>query len=473
MNVREMKPMRFAVCLANRGTFPGSLFATARRELKRALAAQGHEALFLPEEATRHGAVGSPKEGAVFAKFLAAHRGEYDGVILSLPNFGDENGGAVALREAGVPILVQAYPDEPAKMDIRHRRDAVCGKLAMCNGLRQAGIPYTLTTAFAESSASKAFAADLGRFAAVCRIARGLKTFNVGVLGTRTTPFKCVRIDEVAFQRAGVNVETVDLAEVFRRMRKADAKAVAAKRRELEDYSRRTPCCAKRLDALARFAVVTDELVADFGLDAIAVRCWDEFQTELGISPCVVMSLLNDRGFPAACETDVDNAVMMRAVGLAAGAGEPVAVFDVNNNYRDAKDKAIFFHCSAVPKGMLVGKGLMDNHPILGPHMGPDACVGVYNGKMRPGAITVASLRTEDGKLKGFVTEGEVTKLDPGRGFFGTGFVFRKDDGDMNAMLNTMAENGYRHHVAFAYGRNADAVREALVKYRGYEIERI
>ena len=75
--------------------------------------------------------------------------------------------------------------------------------------------------------------------------------------------------------------------------------------------------------------------------------------------------------------------------------------------------------------------------------------------------------------LKGFVTEGEVTRIDPGKGFFGTGFVFRKDDGDMNAMFNYMAENGYRHHVAFAYGRNADAVREALVKYRGYEIERI
>ena len=464
--------MKFAICLANRGTFPASLFATARRELKKALSAQGHEVLFLSEDATHHGAVGSPKEGAVFAKFLSAHRGEFDGVILSLPNFGDENGGMVALREAGVPILVQAYPDELEKMDIKSRRDAVCGKLAMCNGLRQAGIPYTLTADFAVSPASKAFASDIRRFAAICRIAKGLKTFNVGVFGARTTPFKCVRIDEIAFQRAGVNVETVDLADVFKLMRKADTKRVSAKRRELEAYSRRMPCCLKRMDALARLAVSTDDLIAEFGLDAIAVRCWDEFQSELGISPCVVMSMLNDRGFPAACETDVNNAVMMRAVGLAAGAGEPVAVFDVNNNYRNAKDKAIFFHCSAVPKGMLVGKGLMDNHPILGPHMGPDACVGVYNGKMRPGAITVASLRTEDGKLKGFVTEGEVTKLDPGKGFFGTGFVFRKDDGDMNAMFNTMTENGYRHHVAFAYGRNADAVREALIKYRGYEIER-
>ena len=463
--------MTFAICLANRGTVPGSLFDTARKELTKALAAQGHKALLLPKDSTRHDAVGSPKDGRVYAKFLAAHRGDFDGIILSLPNFGDENGAVVALKDAGVPILVQAYPDEPAKMGIHERRDAVCGKLAICNGLRQAGIPYTLTTDFAASPKSKAFAADIKRFAALCRIVKGLKNFNVGVLGARTTPFKCVRIDEIAFQRHGVNVETIDLVDVFKLMRTATANEIAVKRTELESYARRTPCCAKRIDALARLAVAVDEIIADCGLDAIAVRCWDEFQTEWGISPCVVMSMLNDRGFPAACETDVDNAVMMRALGLAAGEGEPVAVFDVNNNYKNARDKAIFFHCSAVPKGMLVQRGLMDNHPILGKSMGPDTSVGVYNGKMKPGPITVASLRTESGKLKGFVTEGEVTSLDPGKGFFGTGFVFCKSDGDMNGLFNYMAENGYRHHVAFAYGANATVVREALRKYLGYEID--
>ena len=465
--------MTFAICLANRGTFPGSLFDTARKELTKALAAQGHKALLLPKDSTRHDAVGSPKDGRVYAKFLAAHRGDFDGIILSLPNFGDENGAVVALKDAGVPILVQAYPDEPKKMGIHERRDAVCGKLAICNGLRQAGIPYTLTADFAVAPKSKAFAADIKRFAALCRIVKGVRNLNVGVLGARTTPFKCVRIDEIAFQRHGVNVETIDLVDVFKLMRSSDAKEIAAKRKELAAYARRTPCCAKRVDALARLAVAVDRIVDDYGLDSVAVRCWDEFQTEWGISPCVVMSMLNDRGFPAACETDVDNAVMMKALGLAAGKGEPVAVFDVNNNYKDAKDKAIFFHCSAVPKGMLAQKGLMDDHPILKKSMGPDTSVGVYNGKMKPGKITVASLRTEDGRLKGFVTEGEITALDPGRGFFGTGFVFKKADGRMNDLFNYMAENGYRHHVAFAYGQNADVVREALVKCLGYGVERI
>lgn len=463
--------MKFAICLANRGTFPGSLFDAARKELVKALAAQGHSAIMLPSGLTRYDAVGSIAEGRLYAKFLSEKRGEYDGVILSLPNFGDENGAVVALKEAGVPILVQAFPDEPSKMGIATRRDAVCGKLAICNVLRQAGIPYTLTADFAASPKSKAFAEDISRFAALCRIVKSLKSFNVGVLGARTTPFKTVRIDEIAFQKRGVNVETLDLSQVFKLMREAGDEEIAAKRKDIESYARRAPCCAKRIDALARLAVAIDKIVSEYALDSVAIRCWDEFQTEWGISPCVVMSMLNDKGFPAACETDVNNAVMMKAVGLAAGEGESVAVFDVNNNYGSAKDKAVFFHCSAVPKGMLIGKGLIEDHPILAKAMGPDTSVGVHNGKMKAGPVTVASLRSENGELKGFVTEGEITTLDPGKGFFGTGFVFRKDDGDMNGLFNYMAENGYRHHVAFAYGKNSSVVREALCKYLGYKID--
>ena len=36
-----------------------------------------------------------------------------------------------ALQDAGVPILMQAYPDEIGKMDFKHRRDAFCGKFSV------------------------------------------------------------------------------------------------------------------------------------------------------------------------------------------------------------------------------------------------------------------------------------------------------------------------------------------------------
>lgn len=35
-----------------------------------------------------------------------------------MPIFADENGAITALQDAGVPILMQAYPDEIGKMDL-------------------------------------------------------------------------------------------------------------------------------------------------------------------------------------------------------------------------------------------------------------------------------------------------------------------------------------------------------------------
>ena len=131
--------MTFALFFGNRGFFPGELIADARRDMIEACERNGYGWLAMDESLTRYGGIETLSEGRRYAAFLREHRGKYDGVILCLPNFGDENGAAAALQEADVPILVQAYPDRNGETDFSHRRDALCGKLAMCNVLRQMG----------------------------------------------------------------------------------------------------------------------------------------------------------------------------------------------------------------------------------------------------------------------------------------------------------------------------------------------
>ena len=106
-----MKKTTFALFFGTRNSFPVSWIASAREEMQRELTALGHEVLLLDPEVTRYGAVETPQEGEVYASFLRANHGRFGGVIVCLPNFGDENGAAVALQEAGVPIWIQAYPD--------------------------------------------------------------------------------------------------------------------------------------------------------------------------------------------------------------------------------------------------------------------------------------------------------------------------------------------------------------------------
>ena len=182
-----MSATTLGVIIGNRGFFPDVLARDGRKEILRSLEAAGYKAICLTPEDTKHGAVETLQEARKCADLFRQHANEIDGVLVSLPNFGDERGVANALRLSGldVPVLVQAFPDEPNKMLMGGRRDSFCGKISVCNNLWQYGIRCTLTSLHTEAPASQAFKDDLDSFAATCRIVRGLKNLRVGVIGAR------------------------------------------------------------------------------------------------------------------------------------------------------------------------------------------------------------------------------------------------------------------------------------------------
>ena len=464
-----MKKTTFALYFGNRGFFPGELIASAREDMCAALDKCGFGYIIMDESLTRYGAVETIAEGKLYASFLEEHKGEYDGIILSLPNFGDENGAAVAFRSVDVPILVQAFPDELDKMDFAHRRDTMCGKMAMCNLLRQMDIKYTLTTSFCSAPSSPEFEADLRRFGAICRTVGGMKSFNVGAIGARTTAFKTVRCDEIAFQNKRVNVESVDMSRVFAIMDALEPSALEEKKKLYASLSDFGTYPEKKLENIARLGVAIDMLIEELDLHAIAIRCWDELQKRYGVAPCLILGELNERGIAAACELDVTNAVMMRALYLAADC--PVMLLDVNNNYGDSQSKVIFFHCGPVPASLLKGKGTIEEHLMFKKSFGEGTGVGINKGEIISGDVTVGSFKTERGELCAFVTEGTLTEDKLPKEFFGCGTVFEK--ADAGKMLEYMATNGFRHHVAITKGNFASAVNEAFTKYLGYKIDLI
>src|ERR1700683_5089880 len=174
--------MTFGVIVGNRGFFPGHLARSARTEMLAALEKPGYQAVALGAEDSRHGAVESRAEATQCADLFKKHRDQIDGVIVTLPNFGDERAIADTLRLAGleVPVLVQATPDTPAKMTIAHRRDSFCGKMSACNNLMQYRIPYSLTTSHTVSPSSAEFAKDLAWFGSVCRVYHGFRNLRIG-----------------------------------------------------------------------------------------------------------------------------------------------------------------------------------------------------------------------------------------------------------------------------------------------------
>ena len=457
--------MTFALYFANRGFFPGEVIAGAREELTKALKESGYDYICMDENATRFGAVETIDEGLVYADFLEKNRGKFDGVIVCMPNFGDENGASAALKNANVPILVQAYPDEIGKMDFAHRRDAMCGKFALCNVLRQQKIPYTLTKKFVVKPDSDDFKADLDRFASICRVVKGMKTFNVGAIGARTTAFKTVRFDEIAMMNVGINVESIDLSDVFMRMENVDEARIEAKKAEYLNQTNFKGYPEIKMTNIAKLGVVIDDLISEYKLDAIALRCWSELEIKFGIAPCMILCDLNEKGIAAACELDVNNAVMMRAVSLATN--KACTLLDFNNNYGEAEDKYIVFHCGPNPISMLTEKGEIIEHKMFKKTFGEGSGVGVNKSSLKSGDVTYGSLKTENGKLIAFVSEGTFTDDEIEPEFFGSGKVLQGET--INNVVYHIATEGYKHHLCFSFGKYADAVSEALNKYLGIE----
>ncbi len=459
----------FALFFGNRGFFPGEVIASAREEMKKAVTDAGYGYICMDEDKTRYGAVETIAEGKQYAQFLEDNKGKFDGIILCLPNFGDENGALVALKNAGVPILVQAYPDKIGEMDFARRRDALCGKFAMCNILRQAQIPFTLTEKFVTDPLSDAFKKDLFEFAGICRIVKGMKSFSIGAIGARTTAFKTVRFDEIALQKKSICVEALDLSEIFVRIEKITDERMQEKKNQILAVSDFAGFAPEKLDKLAKALAAFEDVVKDYDLDAVAIRCWNEFETSMGIAPCVCLSLLNDMGITAACEVDVTNAVMMRALSLASDG--PCTLLDYNNNYGEYENKAIMFHCGPVAPSMMEGKGKIEQHLMFKKSFGDGSGVGVNKGRIKPGNITFGSVKTENGKVCGFVTEAKFTNDEIEEAFFGSGKVVEREN--INDVCNYMANNGYKHHVAVTYGNCAKMINEAFSKYLGYDIDNI
>lgn len=461
----------FALFFGNRGFFPATLLKTARREMREALTRLGHDVLMLDENATRHGAVETPEEGRVYADFLQRNRGKFHGVILCLPNFGDENGAVAALKDAHVPILVQAYPDELDRMAPEFRRDAFCGKFSIMDVFNQYGITFTTLQPHATHPGSDTFARQVDYFDRLCRVVAAAGRMTVGALGARTTAFKTVRIDELALQRHGITMETIDLSEVFERVRQlADhAPEVRDKMDRLRAYTNWDGVPNESLAMLARLGVVIDRYAAERGFDAIALRCWMEIEQQLKVSPCVLLSEMNDRGITAACEVDVGNAIAMHA--LKAASGGPAACLDWNNNYGNEPNKCILFHCGPVPQSLMAGKGQVTAHVILETALGPGCSFGCNTGRIAPMNMTFGSMLTRDGHLEFFVGEGRFTE-DPIPGdFFGCAGV--AEIPNLQAGLQTIGYAGFRHHVSVTPGTVAGPVIEALSRYLGHEVIKV
>ncbi len=463
------RQLTFGVIVGNRGFFPGHLAQEGREEILKVLAAAGIRAIALSTEEARYGAVESHAEARRCGDLFRAHRDEIDGVIVTLPNFGDERAIADAMRYSTlkVPVLVQATPDKAAKMTIAFRRDSFCGKMSACNNLMQYGIPYSLTTLHTVSPSSESFKKDLAWFAAVCRIVRGLTNLRIGSIGARPAAFNTVRYSEKLLEANGISVEPIDLSEILgriERLKNGDSN-VEVKLAAIKKYVKTASVPEPALVKMAKLGWVIEEWMQQTQTTISAVQCWTSLEEYFGVVPCTIMSMMSENLIPSACEVDVVGTLSMHA--LAQASETPSALLDWNNNYGDDPDKAVCFHCSNLPKHFFQDV-VMDFQAIIAGTVGKENTFGTCVGRVKAGAMSYARFSTDDhtGEMRGYVGQGKFTN-DPLETFGGAGVV---QIPHMQRLLRFICEEGFEHHVAANFSETASAVYEATSNYLGWNM---
>jgi L-fucose isomerase-like protein len=462
------KNTTLGVIIGNRDFFPDKLVGEARTEILSLFKKLNITAVLLSDADSKLGGVETFAEAKKCAALFKQHADEIDGILVVLPNFGDEKGVAETIKLSGlnVPVLIQAYPDDLGKMDVVNRRDAWCGKISVCNNLYQFGIKYSLTTKHVAAVADETFIDDLKKFTSVCRVVKGLRKVRIGAVGARPGAFNTVRYSEKILQRNGISVTTVDLSEILGNANKltADDRSVKEKLEKIHAYTNTGLTPPDKLVQIAKLDVVLADFMTENYLDASAIQCWTSLQKNYGCNVCTSMSMMSENMLPAACEVDVTGTLTMYAMQLASNS--PSALVDWNNNYADDDEKCVLFHCGNWAKSFLPDIQI-STAPILGTSVGTENTYGALDGRTPASPLTYGRISTDDckGVMKAYIGEGELTN--DALTTFGNRAVAQINN--LQGLMQYVCRNGFEHHVVMNASKTAGILKEAFENYLGWE----
>jgi L-fucose isomerase-like protein len=460
--------MTLGVIIGNRDFFPDRLVIEARKDILALFAEMDIEPVLLGENDSKLGSVETWNDAKRCAELFRAHRDRIDGVLVSLPNFGDEKAVADTLKLSAldVPVLIQAYPDDLTQLNVERRRDAFCGKVSVCNNLRQYGFPYSLSSLHTDSVSSASFRRDLLEFLGVCRVVKGLRKARIGAVGARPNAFNTTRYSEKLLEAAGISVSTMDLSEALgeaNRLGDGDAR-VKAKLEEVRAYAGSSGVPVEALVKMAKLGLVLGDWMEHYDIQATALQCWSSLQKNYGVNCCTLMSMMSEKLMPSACEVDVAGTVAMYALQLASGT--PSALVDWNNNYGNDPDRCVLFHCGNWAKSF-VPEIEISTAPILGTTLGEENTFGALKGRTPAGPVSFARITTDDriGEIRAYAGEGRFT--DDPLDTFGCRAVVEVPR--LQQLLHYVCRNGFEHHVAMSASNCAGILAEAFENYLGWE----
>lgn len=466
----ELKKQTFGVIIATRNIFNSKLAVDARAKVLAKLDQMGYSTIILPSEETPTGNIEGYADAVKCADLFRKNSDAIEGILVVLPNFGDELGVVNSIKMSGlkVPVLVVAVDDDNDKVDVKSRRDAFCGKLSVCNNFYQYGVKFTDTIYHTYSLDSAEFTKDILKFAGICRVVKGLKGLRVGAIGTRPIGFQTMRVSEKLLQASDITVVPVDMSEIIAAAEKISENdpAVVAKVAAIQNYGSCGIASKGKIAKQARFGLAVEKWIQENDIDISAIQCWESLEKNYGCAACVTMSMMGEKLMPSACEVDVAGTISMYALALAAQT--PSAILDWNNNFAEDRNKVVCTHCSNYPKSFFQSEIEIGSLDVLGTVLGSEDTFGAVKGKVAPGEMTYFRISTDDTKgiIKSYLGEGTMTD-DP---YGMDGGIAVCEIPNLQGLMKYMCKNGFEHHVGMVRSHVAEILEEAIGNYMGWDL---
>lgn len=282
----------------------------------------------------------------IVEKFKAA---KIDGLFLPHCNFGTEYECARLAKELNVPVLLWGPLDERPDENGVRLRDTQCGLFATGKVLRRFRVPFTyLTNCRLEDPV---FERGLHDFLSVCNVVKTFRHIRILQIGPRPFDFWSTMCNEgELLERFNVQLAPVPLPELTAEV--AKAKAEKTQVAETIAYIRQNMEVKVKEDELENVAglyVAMLRLLEKYHCNAGAIQCWNALQAELGIMPCAANALLNEKGIPMVCETDIHGAITALLVEAAALDGTRSFFADWTIRHPDIANGELLQHCGPWP----------------------------------------------------------------------------------------------------------------------------
>ena len=393
----------------------------------------------------------------ILEKFRAAG---VDGLFLPHCNFGTEFLCARLARDLNVPVLLWGPLDERPEPDGTRLRDTQCGLFATGKVLRRFQVPFTYLTNCRLSD--PVFERGLRDFVAVCNVVKTFRNARILQIGPRPYEFYSTMCNEgELLERFNIECVPVPLPELT-----AATKAAVAEKNGVDSAVDETLAYIRehmdvrvsdeQLDSIAGLAVAMERLLEKYHCTAGGIQCWNALQGELGIMPCAANAILNEKGLPIVCETDIHGAITALLVE-AADMGRTRSFFaDWTIRHPDEPNGELLQHCGPWPCSVACERPQV-TYPLAFDHP------GALTAEARHGELTLARFDGDNGSYSMLL--GNAEGIDGPKGM-GTYLWVRVDN--IKRLEAKIVEGPYIHHCVGIHANVVPVLYEAC-KYLGIE----